>query len=161
MRRSAAFLAASSLTVSLLAMAPTAWAAPSDWDLILEQDKPVILDQLVQDGVVLTRIFEAVVRKPSGKKVGVLVGHQERFDVQATGRDVETRMRTLVFDLRGGQIVAQGVAVYPVGEGRFRPGKAFRIAITGGTGEYAGVSGELVSILNKDGTYRQKFRFVD
>ena len=161
MRRSAAFLAASALTASLLAITPTAWAAPSDWDLILEQDKPVIVDQHVQDGVVLTRIFEAVVRKPSGKKVGVLVGHQERFDVLTEGRDVETRMRTLVFDLKGGQIVAQGVAVYPVGEGKFRPGKAFTIAITGGTGAYAGARGELVSVLKTDGTYRQKFRFVD
>ena len=161
MRRSAAFLAAASLTVSLLAMAPAAWAGPSDWDLILEQDRPVIVDQHVQDGVVLTRIFEAVVRTSSGKKAGILVGQQESFEVDLEGRDEETRMRTLVFDLKGGQIVAQGVGVYPIGQGKFRPGKAFTIAITGGTGEYAGARGELVSMLKKDGTYRHKFRFVD
>lgn len=161
MRRSAALTATASLTASLLAMAPAAWAAPSDWDLILEQDRPVIVDQHVQDGVVLTRVFEAIVRTQSGKKAGILVGQQETFDVDLEGRDEETRMRTLVFDLKDGQIVAQGVAVYPVGQGKFRPGKAFTIAITGGTGEYAGVRGELVSVLKKDGTYRQKFRFVD
>ena len=161
MRRSAAILATASLTTSMLVIAPAAWAAPADWDLVLEQDRPVIVDQHVEDGVVLTRVFEAVVRTSSGKKAGILVGQQESFNVDLEGRDEETRMRTLVFDLKGGQIVAQGVAVYPVDGGTFRPGKAFTIAITGGTGNYAGVRGELVSVLKKDGTYRQKFRFVD
>jgi hypothetical protein len=161
MRRVTSLLITSLAAAALVAAAQPALAAPGDWDLILEQDRPVIVDQHVQDGVVLTRIFEAVVRTSSGKKAGILVGQQESFEVDLEGRDEETRMRTLVFDLKGGQIVAQGVAVYPIGQGKFRPGKAFTIAITGGTGEYAGARGELVSMLKKDGTYRHKFRFVD
>jgi len=161
MRRSAALLASGALAASILVAAPAAMAAPSDWDLILEQDKPVIVDQHLEDGVILTRVYEAIVRNFDGKKVGVLLGQQELFDATVEGKDNETRLRTLVFDLKGGQIIAEGVSVYPVKGGKFRPGKAFAIAITGGTGAYVGVRGELVSILKADGTFRQKFRFVD
>ncbi|MFM8772810.1 MAG: hypothetical protein ACKOFP_03030 [Actinomycetota bacterium] len=160
MRRIAALSVSAALAVSMVVAAQPA-SASGDWDLILKQDAPVIVDQHIVDGVVLTRVFEAVVRDSSGKKVGRLVGQQELFDVKLEGDDIETRLRTLVFDLKRGQIIAEGVSNYPIKGGKFRPGKAFTIAITGGTGAYVGVRGELVSILKSDGTYRQKFRFVD
>lgn len=160
MRRIAALAISAALAASMVVAAQPA-SASGDWDLILKQDAPVIVDQHIVDGVVLTRVFEAVVRDSSGKKVGRLVGQQELFDVKVEGDDIETRLRTLIFDLKGGQIIAEGVSNYPIKGGKFQLGKAFTIAITGGTGAYVGVRGELVSILKSDGTYRQKFRFVD
>jgi len=161
MRRIAALAISAALAASMVVAAQPA-SASGDWDLILKADAPVIVDQHIVDGVVLTRVFEAVVRDSSGKKVGRLVGQQELFDVKVEGDDIETRLRTIIFDLKGGQIIAEGVSNYPSKSGgKFRPGKAFTIAITGGTGAYVGVRGELVSILKSDGTYRQKFRFVD
>ncbi|MBM3689726.1 MAG: hypothetical protein FJW80_08750 [Actinobacteria bacterium] len=160
MRRIAALAISAALAASMVVAAQPA-SASGDWDLILKNDVPVIVDQHIVDGVVLTRVFKAVVRDSSGKKVGRLVGQQELFDVKVEGDDIETRLRTIIFDLKGGQIIAEGVSNYPSKSGKFRPGKAFTIAITGGTGAYVGVRGELVSILKSDGTYRQKFRFVD
>jgi hypothetical protein len=131
------------------------------WDLVLYQDKPTIIDAHIQDGLVLTRNFEGVLRRKSGNKVGILVGQQEVFDVDLSINDEkEMRMRTLVFRLNSGhQIIAQGLGIYRAGENKFKPGKLFTIAIIGGTGKYIGVRGELVTLLRADGTYRHKLRF--
>jgi hypothetical protein len=161
MPRFSSLVALITLGLATAVVAPPALAAPGDWDLILVQDKPVIVDQIVVDDVVLVRVFQAVLRNKSGKRVGLLSGQQEDIDVDIDANRKETRLRTLIFRLRGGQIVAQGKVPYPVAGGKFRPGKAFTIAITGGTGKYIGARGEVVSILKTDGTYRQKFRFVD
>ena len=155
-----------SLTVSvglaamLFVVARPAAASPG-WDLILKQDAPVIVAQDSQDGAIVTRVFEAVVRNRAGKRVGTLSGQQESLESTLEGKVEETRLRTLVFVFKGGQIIAQGASDYPVDGGKFRPGKAFTIAIIGGTGTYVGARGELMSILNADGSYTQKFRFVD
>jgi hypothetical protein len=133
------------------------------WDLIFNQDKPTIIDTHIQDGLVLTRNFEGILRRKSGNKVGILVGQQEVFDVDLSINDEEEmRMRTLVFHLNSGhQIIAQGLSIYRAGENKFKPGKLFTIAIIGGTGKYIGVRGELVTLLRADGTYRHKFRFMN
>jgi uncharacterized protein involved in tellurium resistance len=134
------------------------------WDLIFNQDKPTIIDAHIQDGLVLTRIFEGVLRRKSGgNKVGILIGQQQVFDVDLKINDEEEmRMRTLVFRLNSGdQIIAQGLSIYRAGENKFKPGKMFTIAVIGGTGKYIGVRGQLVTLLRADGTYRHKFRFTN
>ena len=160
MRRLVSITVAAGLAVVMVVAARPAAASPG-WDLILKQDAPVVITQDSQDGVILTRVFEAVLRNQAGKNVGILSGQQELLEVTLEGKAEETRLRTLAFVLKNGQIIAQGAADYPVSGGKFRPGKAFTIAITGGTGAYIGARGELVSILNADGSYTQKFRFVD
>ena len=94
------------------------------WDLVFYQDKPTIIDAHIQNGLVLTRNFEGVLRLNSGH-----------------------------------QIIAQGLGIYRAGENKFKPGELFTIPITGGTGKYIGLRGELVTLLRADGTYRHKFRF--
>lgn len=80
--------------------AQPAEASPG-WDLILKPDEPVIVAQDLQDGVTLTRVFEAVVRNQAGRKVGILVGRQELLETTLEGRAEERRLRTLVFILKG------------------------------------------------------------
>jgi len=55
---------------------------------------------------VTTRVYEAVLRNASGKRIGILSGQQELFEVTREGRKEETRLRSLVFDLKDGQILA-------------------------------------------------------
>lgn len=104
-RKLISLVAATGLTALLMAANQPAAATPG-WDLILKQDAPVIVAQDVQEGVTLTRVFEAVVRNQAGKKVGILVGQQELLEATLGGKTEETRLRTLVFMLKGGQILA-------------------------------------------------------
>ena len=140
--------------------APAATAAPSDWDLVLTQDAPVFGAAIVIDGRVIERSWEAVLRDSAGKKVGMLFGTQRQFDA-TPGGGVEARYRTLVFEFADGQVVAEGVAKYKASGGLLKPGKRSIIAITGGTGAYIGVTGELKTVHTGKGAHRQMLRFVD
>lgn len=148
------------LAASAVVAAPAATAAPSDWDLVFTQDAPVFGEAIVIDGRVVERAWEAVLRDSKGKKVGVLLGTQRNFDAEPGGR-VEMRYRTLVFEFADGQIVAEGVTAYRSSGGLLKPGKRSIIAITGGTGAYAGASGELKTVHTGKGLHRQMLRFVD
>ncbi len=65
-----------------------------------------------------------------------------------------------VFQLKDGDIMVLGVSEYPLGGWKLKA-EAPRIrAIIGGTGAYAGASGELITTRHGDGTYKQQFHFV-
>ena len=107
------------------------------------------------DSPVGTESFhEAIVRNAKGQAVGTF--HASVLTVDVSPGDVtETRLRTVVFDLKGGQIVATGVAVYPASEKYLAVQASSRIAIVGGTGSYLGALGQMVTTKKDDGTYRQ------
>ncbi|MFM9134424.1 MAG: allene oxide cyclase barrel-like domain-containing protein [bacterium] len=161
MKKRLVVLAASiALAGSAAVSAPAATAAPEDWDLILNQGPPVLVDSIVIDGVVIERTFQAVLRDDEGRKVGILYGLVHRID--AKGRPgVEIRYRTLVFEFADGQVIAEGVSKYNTRGPFLKPDSPSTIAITGGTGAYVGVKGELKTVHLGKGVHRQKLNFVD
>lgn len=148
------------LAAPLALAAPAASAAPRQWDLVLLQDAPVIVDSVVIDGNLHERTFEAVLRDGNGRKVGMLYGSHRDFDAKdRPGLDV--RYRTLVFEFADGQIVAEGVSKYKTDGPFLTPGKRTTIAITGGTGAYVGVKGEVKTVHLGKGEHRQMLDFVN
>jgi hypothetical protein len=120
----------------------------------------VVVDSIVIDGVVIERIYEAVLRDDKGRKIGMLFGAQRRHGAKDRP-GVEVRYRTLVFEFADGQVIAEGVSKYMMDGPYLKPGKRTVIAITGGTGAYVGVRGELKTVYLGDGLHRQMLKFVD
>lgn len=148
------------LAGSAAVTAPAATAAPSDWDLVLTQDAPVLVDSIVIDDVVIERTFEAVLRDSKGRKVGMLYGSHRDIDAKdRPGLDI--RYRTLVFEFADGQVIAEGVSKYKTLGPFLKPGTKTTIAITGGTGAYVGVKGEVKTVHLGKGQHRQMLNFVD
>lgn len=148
---------------AVIPLAPMAVAAPSVTTIVLTQAAPVLVhdegDAQSASGDIT--YFESKLTK-AGKAFGTLSGLIQTHDVVSDGTNLETRLRTLVFELPKGQIVATGASTYVTGPD-FVPlnaGNRVVIAITGGTGAYLGASGELRTTRNADGTYRQVLRLV-
>ena len=138
------------IAASAIVAAPAAVAAPSDWDLVVSQDAPVLVDSIVIDNAIIERTFEAVLRDDKGRKIGMLYGSHRDIDAKdRPGLDI--RYRTLVFEFADGQVIAEGVSKYKTSGPFLKPGKRTTIAITGGTGAYVGVKGQ----------HRQMLKFVD
>ena len=161
MKKHVIVLAASAgLAASALIAAPTAVAAPSDWDIVVDQDAPLLVDSVVIDDVLIERTFEAVLRDTNGRKIGMLYGSHRDIDAKdRPGLDV--RYRTLVFEFADGQVIAEGVSKYKTAGPFLKPGKRTVIAITGGTGAYVGVKGEVKTVHLGKGLHRQMLNFVD
>lgn len=151
---------ATALAATALVAAPTATAAPGDWDMVVMQDAPLIVDSIVVDGVVIERTFEAVLRNEQGRKIGMLYGAHRDIDAKdRPGLDV--RYRTLVFEFADGQVVAEGVSRYASAGPFLKPGKRTTIAIIGGTGAYVGAMGQVKTVHLGRGLHRQMLDFVD
>lgn len=159
-KRFVVLASAVALAGSAVVTAPAATAAPSDWDLVLTQDAPVLVDSIVIDDVVIERTFEAVLRDGKGRKVGMLYGSHRDIDAKdRPGLDI--RYRTLVFEFADGQVIAEGVSKYKTLGPFLKPGTKTTIAITGGTGAYVGVKGEVKTVHVGKGLHRQLLNFVD
>lgn len=128
--------------------------------LTLKQSKPTLFTYNNSPGEVPGRstYFAAELTKPSGEAFGLLTGNESSI-VLFQGNQEEARLRTLTFRLPEGQIVAMGNSVYPNGAVEIEPNTAITIAVTGGTGEYIGARGEVISTRNGDGTYTHELIF--
>ena len=108
----------------------------------------------------IERTFEAVLRDDKGRKIGMLYGSHRDIDAKdRPGLDI--RYRTLVFEFADGQVIAEGVSKYKTSGPFLKPGKRTTIAITGGTGAYVGVKGEVKTVHVGKGLHRQLLNFVD
>lgn len=156
--------------IAALVVAAVAWVAPVAYaadTLVLVQDAPTLAahpDPDIQPnttGAVL--FFAADVRSTKGKKVGDLIGQITTFDVFLDGIEDEDRFRELVFSLKDGQIVVLGASEYERTEmPNFADDNApVTAVIVGGTGEYAGARGTVVTKKRKNGTYKHTFTFMD
>jgi hypothetical protein len=58
-------------------------------------------------------------------------------------------------------VIAEGVSMYKTLGPFLKPGKRTVVAITGGTGAYVAVTGEVKSVHLGKGLYRQMLKFVD
>lgn len=148
------------LVGSAVVTAPAANASHGGWDLVVSQDAPVLVDSIVIDDVVIERTFEAVLRDDKGRKIGMLYGSHRDIDAKdRPGLDI--RYRTLVFEFADGQVIAEGVSKYKTSGPFLKPGTKTTIAITGGTGAYVGVKGEVKTVHLGKGLHRQMLKFVD
>lgn len=100
--------------------------------------------------------YEAALTR-EGKPAGVLRGTIVINDVTPDSTGSEVRLRTLVFALPEGQIVAIGTSDYALPLVANVPAlrRAATTAIVGGTGAYSGARGQVKSIRKADGTYSQ------
>lgn len=140
----------------VVAVATPVAAAPDTTTLVLRQDAPAIvpLSEAVAGTTGYTFAYEAILRAPGGKRVGLLSGVVQTIDVTLGKVEEEVRHREIVFGLRGGQLVAQGVSAYPASQTEVAANRPVVIAIVGGTGDYIGARGEVTTSRRADGSYR-------
>lgn len=84
--------------------------------------------------------------------------------VDSPASGVESRVATGVFAFGDGtddQILLEGVAFYPGNGATLKVSKTALRAIVGGSGRYAGVTGDVASTQFEDGTWEHVFRFDD
>ena len=102
--------------------------------------------------------FESPIMDTNGVKVGEVIGWLVTVDLMEGDSinpvfDTE-RIGTVVFNLGDeNEIIAQGATVYHTGEKEMKLGIEQKRAIVGGTGKYKGISGEVITTRNADGSY--------
>lgn len=153
-RQSVTALAAA--TGLALAVATPVAAAPDTRTIVLRQDAPVIvtLPGAAAGATGYSFAYEADLRGSAGKRIGLLSGVVLAVDATIDGIAEETRHREMVFALKGGQLVAQGVSTYPDSQLEIAAKRPVVIAIVGGTGDYLGARGEVTTTRRADGSYR-------
>jgi len=134
----------------------------STTSLTLLGAKPQIIQvEFPTDARVKLEHMSADLTTESGESAGVLSVSLLIVHVNEGARaDYEARDRTLTFDTPEGEIQAAGLAYYPQDELELAVGKPVVIAVTGGTGKYIGVTGEVTTTHLGDGTYKHVFTFV-
>jgi hypothetical protein len=127
----------------------------------LNQAKPTLFtyDNLPGEIPGKKTYFAARLTKPSGEAYGLLTGSISTV-APVTGNPGEARLRTLIFTLPGGQIVAEGNSLYPQGLVEINPNTSIVIAVIGGTGSYLGARGQVATSRNVDGTYTHRFTLL-
>jgi len=118
------------------------------------QAPPVLVNvEPPQGGPGGTSYYEAELSL-DGKPFGRLHGTSIKSDVTPDSSGLETRMRTLVFDLPKGQLVAIGTSEVELAPGNVPAlPKPATVAIVGGTGIYGAARGQVTSIRVAEGTY--------
>lgn len=104
--------------------------------------------------------FADVREEPGGSVTGQVYGTKTMVKpAEPDDPDAEQRATSLyfVFGDSQDQIVVAGVPDYPPNDAQFAAGQPVLRAVLGGTGEYNGVTGQLTSTRNTDGTYKQEF----
>lgn len=136
-------------------------------DFTLIQEKPEIIE--VDGGNKGTSKgdefhFEARMNDEDGEAAGIVLG-----DLTITGlagkfgrpKGLQINRSQLVFRLDDGDIMALGLSEYATADWKLAAEEPTTRAIIGGTGDYAGARGELVTTRKSDGTYEQEFEFSD
>jgi len=125
------------------------------------QSKPTYVevsdeDKVRKDGEGL--VFEAALKDERGKTVGQLLG--ENTIVDLPGEDgvgnpnVEERFTRLSFVLEGGdEIVVLGSNTYPVSKKEIKADAPQYRVVTGGTGRYKGIRGQIKTTRSPNGTF--------
>src|SRR5438270_13652894 len=107
--------------------------------------------------------FAPLHSSPGGPVIGEVFGSKTLVKLATDANPNLERRATLLsftFSDRQDQIIALGVADYSPAAGEFNADKPRARAILGGTGKYMGVRGQLSSMRNADGSYRQVFTLL-
>lgn len=106
------------------------------------------------------RIFHYPARTESGEEVGAdWVMTTTAMDSPSQG--VETRVATAVFHFGAGtddELLLEGVALYPGESATLKEATTIHRALIGGSGKYAGATGDVVSTHLPDGSWKHVFR---
>ena len=138
---------------------------PKDFTLIQEKPEIVAVDSGKKGTTKGDEFhFEARLNDEDGETAGLVLG-----DLTVTGlagrfgrpRGLQINRSQLVFRLDDGDIMALGLSNYATADWKRAAEEPTTRAIIGGTGEYAGARGELVTTRKGDGTYEQEFKFSD
>jgi hypothetical protein len=100
---------------------------------------------------------------PRGPVTGELIGSKTLVKVPTEANpNLERRATLMFFNFadRKDQIIAFGVADYSPNTPEFEAGQPVVRAVIGGTGKYIGARGQLESMRNADGSYRQTFTLL-
>ena len=152
------------IAVGVVAMGPslTASAAerPAAVRLNLVQATPIYKVIPAPEGFGTVAVFESSLTR-GGKPFGTFSGTTVRTDVTPGDVAGERRIRTFVFDLPKGQIVAIGTGLYAEPQTQV-PAllKPTLSAVVGGTGDYLGARGQLKSIKRADGSFVQQLTIL-
>jgi len=130
--------------------------------LIIEQDAPALASFGGPAGILKALAFDARITDPDGTE-GVLIGYLLTTDLPSASGDgeVEGRIGTLVYTFGTSDLIVSGGTSYPAGQAEMQAGEPQVRAVVGGTGDYLGARGEVVTVRNTDGTYTHTFTLVD
>ena len=105
-------------------------------------------------------VFESPMLK-DGEPYGEMFGTMTKVGELGHGThpDREDRLLNAVFDLPEGEIVVSGLSFYVPGHPALEKHEPIARAIVGGTGAYAGIRGEVITIHNDDDSYTQEIRY--
>ena len=130
--------------------------------LVIEQDAPALASFGGPAGSLKALAFDARITDPDGTE-GVLIGYLLTTDLPSASGDgeVEGRIGTLVYTFGTSDLIVSGGTSYPAGQAEMQAGEPQVRAVVGGTGDYLGARGEVVTVRNTDGTYTHTFTLVD
>lgn len=130
--------------------------------LVIEQDAPALASFGGPAGILKALAFDARITDPDGTE-GVLIGYLLTTDLPSASGDgeVEGRIGTLVYTFGTSDLIVSGGTSYPAGQAEMQAGEPQVRAVVGGTGDYLGARGEVVTVRNTDGTYTHTFTLVD
>lgn len=137
--------------------------APQQQTLILVQplnsSKQVLLDSNPAGDPGDSTAFESVLEK-DGKYFGGMLGTTTKVSAMPASivPGSEERLLTAIFDLLDGEISVSGITHYNPTATRLDLLKPVTRAITGGTGAYVGVRGEVTTTRNEDDTFTHVLR---
>ena len=135
-------------------------AGPSTTTLTLLQAEPRIEKVDAGKEGVLTFI-EGDLTTVAGADAGELAGSILTVEIaEGDQGEFEARSRSRTFNTPDGQIEVAGLAFYPLTERKLAQGQPVVVSITGGTGKYIGVTGEVQTTHLPDGTFEHVFTFV-
>lgn len=140
--------------------------------LVIEQDAPALASYggpagtgpTGDDGTSILKVlaFDARITDPDGTE-GVLFGYLLTADLPESGGEGQTeeRIGTLVYTFGTSDLIVSGGSSYPATGAEMQADEPQRRAVVGGTGDYLGARGEVVTVRNTDGTYTHTFTLVD
>ena len=138
----------------------------SKWETLkFIQEKPVLTHINLGDtahGHGDAMAFESILKDTTGKVVGEELGWVITVDIlegdSTAPQYARERIASLVFNFGNeDEILCQGMFSYIKGERLIKTGAGQTSVIVGGTGKYKGISGQLTTTRNDDGTYLHVF----
>lgn len=104
--------------------------------------------------------FAGLRDQPGAALTGQLYGTKTLVKPPQPGNPGAEQRATMLFFVFGNhqdQIIVGGIPDYPPNAPVFQANQPVLRAVLGGTGKYSGASGEVTSIRNSDGSYKQEF----
>jgi hypothetical protein len=155
------------LFLALLVTLGVAACSNDDVDEIIVRHGPVPSPTILAAGdgssaVGDTRLFHFSAQTDDGQLVLIdWIMTTTAVDEPATG--VESRINTGTFSFgdHNNQIVIEGVALYPGTGAVLEVADEVRRVIVGGSGRFAGIGGEVVSVQFEDGSWEHLFRIFE